>query len=68
MLMFNTHAEKVVKEVLSNKGYRSFKEFKRRLRDGDTTALFELESILYRSMVEYSKGVERYYEGVNETD
>ena len=68
MIMFNTHTEKVVKEVLFNKGYVSFEDFKRRLGYGDPTALFELESVLYRSMVEYSKGVERYYEGVNETD
>lgn len=68
MLMFNTHTEKVVKEVLFNKGYVSFEDFKRRLGDGDPTALFELESVIHQSMLEYSKGVERYYEGVNETD
>lgn len=68
MLMFNKYTEQAVKDVLFNKGYHSFEEFKGRLKEGDPTALFELESVLHQSMLEYSKGVERYYEGVNETD
>lgn len=67
-MLFNKHTEAIVKDVLFEKGYVSFDKFKERLSEGDPVAKFELESIIHLSMIKYSKEVERYYEGVNETD
>lgn len=67
-MLFNKHTRESADKVCFEKGYVNFDNFKSKLQSGDSTALFELESIMHRAMLDHSKGVERYYEGVNETD